>query len=189
MATISTSAFQKGIFLNFRGEPHQIMDFTFVNPGKGSAFVRTKLKSLKSGKVQEFTFKSGEKVEEIPMEVHESQYLYKENENFIFMDTRTYEQYSLTKDALCNYRNFLKEGDIYQVIVDQGKGVSMRFPKKVRLKVVEAEEGERGDTVMGAKKTVTLETGVKVNVPLFIKPGDIVAVDPETGSYLERVSS
>jgi len=189
MTRISTSEFQKGIFIDYNGSPSQIMDFQFVNPGKGSAFVRTKLKNLKTGKVAEFTYKSGDKVEEIPMEVHESQYLYKEVDNYIFMDKFNYEQYRLSKNDIGAYANFLKEGDIYQVIVDQGQAVTMRFPKKVRLKVIESEEGVAGNTVTGAKKTVTLETGVKINVPLFIKTGDTVAVDPETGSYLERVSS
>ncbi len=189
MAIISTSDFQKGIFINFRMTPHQIVDFTFVNPGKGSAFIRTKLKNLINGKVTEFTFKSGEKVEEILMEVHESQFLYRHDDNHIFMDIRDYDQFSVSKEALGDYTNYLKEGEIYQVIVKEGKGVTIRFPKKVRLKVVESQEAIAGDTVMGAKKTVTLETGVKVNVPLFIKPGDLVAIDPETGSYLERASS
>lgn len=188
MSNISTAEFQKGIFLNFKNEPHQIVDLTFVNPGKGSAFVRTKLKSLKTGKVQEFTFKSGEKAEEIPMEVHESQFIYKEGDNLIFMDKFNYEQYSLAKELIGNFANFLKEGDVYQIIVDQGQAVSMRYPKKVRLKVIEAEDAVSGSTVSGAKKSVKLETGVTVNVPLFIKEGDHVAVDPETGEYLERVS-
>ncbi len=188
MSKISTADFAKGMFIEYNNEPNQIVDLTFVNPGKGSAFVRTKLKSLKTGKVVEFTYKSGEKVEEIPMEVHESQYLYREGDNFIFMDKFTYEQYELSKDVLGNFGNFVKEGDIFQIIVDDGKGVSMRFPKKVRLKVVEAEEAVSGSTMSGARKPVKLETGIEIMAPLFIKPGDSVAVDPESGQYLERVS-
>ncbi|MBI4066915.1 elongation factor P [Candidatus Gottesmanbacteria bacterium] len=189
MTKISTSSFQKGLFIEFKGEPHQIIDTTFVNPGKGSAFVRTKLKGLKTGKVQEFTYKSGEKVEEIPMEVKEMQYLYKDVDKYYFMDKFTYEQYFLTKDVLGNFANFLKQGDIFQIITHEGTAVTMRFPKKVRLKVIESEEAVRGNTVMGAKKIVTLETGVSVAVPIFIKTGDTVAVDPETSEYLERSSS
>lgn len=186
MTKISTSDFQKGIFIEYNGEPHQITDFTFVNPGKGSAFVRTKLKNLKTGNVREFTYKSGDKVEEIPMEVREMQYLYKTDDKYHFMDKFTYEQYELKDDILGNFANFLKEGDIFQVIIHSGEAVTMRFPKKVRLRVVESEEAVRGNTVMGAKKIVTLETGVQLTVPLFIKTGDLVAVDPETGQYLER---
>lgn len=189
MAKISTAEFEKGIFIEYNGEPHQITDTTFVNPGKGGAFVRTKLKNLKTGRVQEFTYKSGEKVEEIPMEVKEMQYLYKTDDKYNFMDNMSFEQYFLPEEIIGNFKNFIKAGETYQVIVHEGNAVQIRIPKKVRLKVTEAEEGVKGNTVTGAKKTVVLETGVKLTVPLFIKNGDMVAVNPETGEYLERVGS
>jgi elongation factor P len=188
MSKISTSDFQKGIFIEFKSEPHQIVEFQHVNPGKGSAFIRTKLKHLISGRVQEFTYKSGETVEQIPIATRELQYLYKENMKYIFMDNQTYEQYSLEKNILGTFSDFLQENEIYQVLIHEGNAVGMRFPKKVRLKVTFAEEGIKGNTVTGARKPVTVETGVVVNAPLFIKTGDTIAIDPATGEYLERVS-
>jgi elongation factor P len=188
MSKVSTSDFQKGMFLQFKEEPHQITDLTFVSPGKGSAFVRVKLKSLKSGKVQEFTYKSGETAESIPIEVHEMQYLYKENQKYVFMDNSTYEQTSITKEILGNFANFLKEGEIYQILLHNSEALGMRYPKKVSLRVTEGDEGARGNTVMGARKNVIVETGVEVSVPIFIKKGDVISIDPENGEYLERYS-
>jgi len=188
MSKISTAEFQKGMFIEFKGEPHQIVEFQHVNPGKGSAFVRTKLKALKSGRVQEFTYKSGETVEEVPIYVREMQFLYKQNDQLIFMDQSSYEQISLAKALAGNFTNFMKDGEIYQVMIHGENAVGMRFPKKVRLKVIEAEDAVRGNTVSGARKSVTLETGVTVQVPLFIKTGDTIAIDPETSEYLERSS-
>lgn len=186
MSTISTGDFAKGLFIEFKGEPHQIVELTFVNPGKGSAFVRTRLKSLKTGKVQEFTYKSGESVEEIPVNTREMQYLYKENENYIFMDNTSFEQYSISEAMLGTYKNYLKPNDTYQILVNGDEAVGLRFPKKVHLKVTEADEGAKGNTVSGATKTVVTETGAVVSVPLFIKQGEIIAIDPESGEYLER---
>ncbi|MBI3379651.1 elongation factor P [Candidatus Gottesmanbacteria bacterium] len=188
MGKISTADFQKGMFIEYKDEPHQIVDLTFVNPGKGSAFVRTKLKSVKTGRVQEFTYKSGESAQELPVEVHEMQYLYKESDKYIFMNNRNYEQTSLSEGIIGNFSKFLKEGDTQQILIYEGKAIGMRFPKKVRLLVTEAEEGAKGNTVMGAKKMVRVETGVELAVPLFIKKGDVVAIDPETGEYLQRES-
>ena len=186
MATISTADFRKGIFIEFKDEPYQIMEFQHVNPGKGSAFVRTKLKSLKSGRVQEFTYKSGESVSELPVETHEMQYLYQEGDGLIFMDNRTFEQYKVTEVLIGDFRQYLKANDVYQVLVFEEEAVGVRLPKKVRLKVTEADEGARGNTATGATKTVVVETGAKVTVPLFVKQGDTIAIDPETNSYLER---
>lgn len=186
MSTITTANFSKGMFIEFKGEPHQITELTFVNPGKGSAFVRTRLKSLKSGKVQEFTFKSGETAIEIPVATREMQYLYKEGENYIFMDNGTYEQFGISAAMLGSYVNYLKPNDTYQILVNGEEAVGLRFPKKVHLKVTEATEGSKGNTVSGATKTVIVETGAVVSVPLFIKEGEMIAIDPETGTYLER---
>lgn len=186
MSKISTSDFQKGIFIKFREEPYQIVEFKHVNPGKGSAFIRTKLKALKSDKVLEFTYKSGETVEEIPIFVKEMQYLYKDNEGFTFMDNKSYEQFNLPLTIVGNFKNYIKEGQTYQILIHSDLAVGMRYPKKVNLTVTEADEGAKGNTVTGAKKVVIIETGAKVTVPLFIKKGDIIAIDPESGNYLER---
>ena len=186
MSTITTSDFTKGGFIEFKNEPHQIVDFQHVNPGKGSAFVRTRLKSLKSGKVQEFTYKAGDSVEELPVETHEMQYLYPEGDDFVFMDNFTYDQATVSKGLIGEFIKYLKANDTYQVLLHEGEAVGIRIPKKIRLKVTEADEGARGNTVSGGTKTVVVETGAKVTVPLFIKEGEMIAIDPETGSYVER---
>ena len=186
MSVITTANFTKGIFIEFKGEPHQIVELNFVNPGKGSAVVRTRLKSLKSGKVQEFTYKSGESATEIPVATREMQYLYKEGDKYIFMDNFSYEQFGISEAMLGSYVHYIKPNDTYQILVNGEDAVGLRFPKKVRLKVTEADDGAKGNTVSGATKTVVVETGAVVTVPLFIKEGDVVAIDPETGAYLER---
>ena len=186
MSNITTAQFQKGIFIEFKGEPHQIAEFQHVNPGKGSAFVRTKLKSLKTGRVQEFTYKSGESVTEIPIETQEMQYLYQEGDKYVFMNNFTYDQFQVPAVIIEDYLHYLKQNDTYQLLVHDEDVVGIRFPKKVRLKVTHAEEGARGDTVSGAGKVVEAETGLKVTVPLFIRQGDTIAIDTETGQYLER---
>lgn len=188
MSKITTADFQKGMFIEFKGEPHQIVEFQHVNPGKGSAFIRTRVKSLKNGRVQEFTYKSGESVEQLDINTREMQYLYKEVEKYVFMDNETYEQFSVSATILGSYADFLKENEIYQLLVYGEDVIGIRFPKKVRLKVIETEEGARGNTVSGATKPAKLETGVTVQVPLFIKEGDVVGVDPETSAYVDRVN-
>lgn len=188
MSNISTGDFQKGIFVEWKGEPHQIVDFQFVNPGKGSAFVRTKLKNFKTGKVQEFTFKSGETLPEVPINVREMQFLYKQADKCIFMDKSTYDQVELASEIIGTLAHYLKEGDIQQIYIHEGQAVGIRIPKKVRLKVIEAEDAVKGNTVSGAKKMVKVETGAQVAVPLFIKAGDVIALDPESGEYIERES-
>jgi len=186
MGTITTSDFTKNTFIEFKGEPYQIVEFQHVNPGKGSAFVRTRLKSLKTGKVQEFTYKSGESVTEVPVMTREMQFLYKEGNTYMFMDNQSYEQFAIPAAMLGNYVDYLKLNDVYQVLVNEDQAVGLRFPKKVRLKVTEATEGAKGNTVSGATKTVIVETGAVVTVPLFVKEGEMIAIDPETGTYLER---
>lgn len=186
MGTITTADFTKSTFIEFKGEPHQIVEFQHVNPGKGSAFVRTRLKSLKTGKVQEFTYKSGESVTEMPVATREMQHLYKEEDAYVFMDNTSFEQYTIPGTMLGSYVNYLKPNDVYQVLVNGEEAVGLRFPKKVRLRVTEAAQGAKGNTVSGATKTVIVETGAVVTVPLFIKEGETIAIDPETGTYLER---
>lgn len=189
MSTISTSDFSKGTCILFKGEMCVISGLEFVNPGKGSAFVRAKLKNIKTGKVVEFTFKSGEKVEEVPLNTLELSYLYNDGTTFFFMHPESFEQYEITAESVGNIGKFLKEGDVIQILVSDNVPVSVRPPKKVFLKVTEAAEGARGDTVGNAQKPVTVETGATVNVPLFIKEGDKIAVDPESGEYRERVNN
>ncbi|OGG02608.1 elongation factor P [Candidatus Gottesmanbacteria bacterium RBG_16_37_8] len=188
MTQISTSQFQKGMFIDYRGEIHQIIEFQHVNPGKGSAFVRTKLKNVKTGNTVEFTYKSGEDVLELPVFIREMQYLYKADKQYFFMDRNSFEQFSISDSLVGSFGNYLKEGILYQIYQHEDKILGLKYPKIVKLKVTEAEEGIRGNTVSGAKKTVILETAIKIQVPLFIKKGDILAINPDTGEYLERVN-
>lgn len=187
MATISTADLKKGLAIIFRGTPHIVVDKTFVSPGKGSAFYRTKLKNLKTGSVLEFTFKSGERLEEAPVEVKELQYLYQDGNDFIFINPQTYEQLSLTKETTGNFFPLMKEGETYQIYVLDNQAVALRPPLKVRLKVVRTEPGARGNTVTGATKEIEVETGYRLQAPLFIKEGDTVSINVETGQYSERV--
>lgn len=186
MATILTSDIKKGLCIMFRSAPCVVVDKTFVSPGKGSAFYRTKLKNIKTGNVVEFTFKSGEKLEEAPVEVVELQYLYKDGEALNFMNPRTYEQFSLPKEMANSFFSLMKEGENYQVYVLDNQAIALRPPLKVILKVTHAEEGAKGNTVTGATKEVEVETGYKVLVPLFIKEGDLISINVESGGYVER---
>ena len=170
----------------FKGEPHLVADKTFVSPGKGSAFYRTKLKNVKTGAIFDFTFKSGEKIEEALLQTKEFQYLYQQGEEYFFMNPRTYEQVSLSKDILGNFKNFVKEGDLYQIYTLEGQPLSLRAPQKVTLKVIEAENAVKGNTVSGATKPVKVETGYELQVPLFIKEGDLIVINTETGEYVNR---
>ncbi len=190
MFRATTADFYKGMFIEYKGEPHQIVEFQHVNPGKGSAFVRTKLKNVKTGRAQEFTYKSGESIEELPVQVREMQYLYPDISGFHFMDNHTYEQTQVAKSVLEQYAQFMKEGEVYQILMLEDVAVGVRFPKKVKLAITETtDRAARGNTASGnATKEAIVETGLSVQVPLFIKNGDTIAIDPETGSYVERVS-
>jgi elongation factor P len=184
---IESGDLKKGICIIFRGEPHLVVDKTFVSPGKGSAFTRAKLKNLKTGAVLEFTFKSGEKIEEANVHTTEFQYLYQQGEDYFFMNPRTYDQISLPQDLIGNFKNFLKEGNIYKIMVLEDQPVCLIPPLKVNLKVVETEAGAKGNTVTGATKRARVETGYILSVPLFVKVGDTITINTETGEYVSRV--
>lgn len=186
MASITTADFKKGMFIVFKDETHQIVEFQHVNPGKGSAFVRSRLKSLKTGRVQEFTYKAGDSVTEVPVETHEMQYLYPEGNGYVFMDNQTYEQFTVPGHLIGGFSQYMRANDTYQILVNDDTVVGVRLPKKVRLTVTEADDGAKGNTATGATKVVTVETGAKITVPLFIRTGDVLAINPEDGSYLER---
>lgn len=181
-----TSILKKGICIIFKDEPYIVMDKTFVSPGKGSAFYRTRLKNIRNGALLDFTFKSGEKIEEAPLITQEFQYLYEQNKEYFFMNPRTYEQISLTEEILGGFKNFVKESDLYQIYTLEGEPVSLRAPQKVTLKVIEAENSVKGNTVSGATKAVKVETGYELQVPLFIKEGDLIVINTETGQYVNR---
>lgn len=183
---ISTAEFKKGIYVIFHEEPHMVVDITFVSPGKGSAFYRTKLKSLFTGRMVEYTYKSGEKVEEVIVETHEAAYSYFDGENYVFIEPRSFEQYSVPAEILGSDKVYLKEEVLYRIKFYDEKPVGVTLPKSLILKVVETENSVKGDTATNAMKSAMTETGLKVLVPLFIRVGEEISVSTETGGYLSR---
>ncbi|HME91364.1 MAG TPA: elongation factor P [Myxococcaceae bacterium] len=186
---IDTSEFRKGLKIEIDGEPFEIIEFQHVKPGKGSAFVRTSIRSLLSGRVLQPTFKSGDKVGRPDIEEKEMQFLYKQGEDYYFMDNRTYEQTFLTEKILGDQRYFLKENVNASILFYNGKAIGVSLPNSVDLKVAKCDPGVRGDTVSGAMKPAVLETGYQVQVPLFINEGDVLKIDTRDGKYLTRVAS
>ncbi len=186
---IDTSEFRKGLKIEIDGEPFEIVEFQHVKPGKGSAFVRTSIRSLTSGRVLQPTFKSGDKVGRPDIEEKEMQYLYKQGDDYYFMDNKTYDQTFLGEKVLGEQKSFLKENVNASVLFFNGKALGVSLPNSVDLKVVKCDPGARGDTVSGATKPAVLETGYQVNVPLFINEGDVLKIDTRDGKYLTRVGT
>jgi elongation factor P len=186
---IDTSEFRKGLKIEIDGEPYEIVDFQHVKPGKGAAFVRTTIRSLLSGRVLQPTMKSGDKVGRPDIEDREMQFLYKQGDDYYFMDTRTYEQTFLGDAVLGEAKNFLKESINASVLFYNGKPIGLSLPNSVDLRVIKCDPGVRGDTVSGAMKPATLETGYGVMVPLFINEGDVLKIDTRDGKYLTRVAT
>lgn len=183
---ISTNDFRTGLTINIDGEVYQVIDFQHVKPGKGSAFVRSKIKNLRTGAVIERTFNAGEKIPRAHIERREVQYLYSDGDGFYFMDMETYEQISLTKNELGDAVKFMKENMTINLLMFQGKSIGLDLPNFVELKVVETAPGIKGDTASGGSKPATLETGYVVQVPFFINVGDVLQIDTRTGQYLKR---
>jgi len=184
----STAEFRKGLKIELDGDPLVIVDFQHVKPGKGGAFVRTRLKSLISGRVLEKTFRSGEKVDVPDLEDKTMVYLYNDDSGYHFMDNETYEQMVMTKDHIGSALGYLKENVAIDVLFHNKKPIGVEIPSFMDLKVAETVPGVRGNTVSGATKPAKLETGATVQVPLFINEGDVIKVDTRTGDYIERVS-
>ena len=184
---MTTSDFKKGMAIRYKNETFVIVGYQFVNPGKGMAFTRTKLKNVKSGKVLEVSFRSDERIEEANMEYKKCQYMYGDSGSYHFIDNNTYEQFSVPGDLVGDQAHFMMDGaDITVVFVDH-KPVGLQLPAKMNFKVTHSPPGDKGDTATGGTKQVTIETGAKVNAPLFIKEGDMIRVNTETGEYAERV--
>lgn len=186
---IDTSEFRKGLKIEVDGEPFEIVEFQHVKPGKGSAFVRTSIRSLLTGRVLQPTFKSGDKVGKPDIEEKEMQYLYSQGEDYYFMDNKNYEQTFINEKVLGDQKFFLKENINASILFYNGKAIGVSLPNSVDLKVTKCDPGVRGDTVSGALKPAVLETGYQVNVPLFINEGDILKIDTRDGKYLTRVAS
>src|SRR6184192_3951010 len=184
---VSTAEFKKGLKIQHDGQPYTIVDFQHVKPGKGGAFVRTKLKHMRQGRVIDNTFRSGEKVELVDFEDKHMQFLYKDD-RFHFMDMETYDQVSLSEDEVGDAALYLKDNTEVEVLYIDGSPVSLELPNFIELAVARTDPGVRGDTAQGGTKPATLETGAGVQVPLFLNEGDVVKVDTRTGEYLGRVA-
>lgn len=185
-----TSDFRNGLIIKFKGDPFVIVEFQHVKPGKGGAFVRTTLKNLKTGKVLDNTFRSGEGVDVVRVERRKYQYLYRETAGLVLMDNDTYEQLTVPQETFGEGADYLKEGEEVELLLDdKDQIISAEVPIFVSLKVVETEPGFKGDTANNALKPAKLETGAKINVPLFVNEGDVLKVDTRTGAYVERVKN
>ena len=182
----STSDFKNGMTLVLPDGLFSIVEFQHVKPGKGGAFVRTKLKNLKSGAVIERTYRADEKLDQAIIDKSDMQFLYRDGSQVVFMDTNTYDQIQVEETVLGNAVNFLKEGDIATLSTYEGSVVTTELPAAVELTVVETEPGIQGDRVSGARKPATLETGIIVQVPLFVNTGEKIKVDTRSGEYLTR---
>jgi elongation factor P len=185
---VSTAEFKKGLKIQFDGEPYSIVDFQHVKPGKGGAFVRTKLRHMKLGRVIDNTFRAGEKVELVDFDEKRMQYLYRDDA-YHFMDLETYDQIGLAPEQVGDARDFLKENTEVEILFIDGNPVSVELPNFIELQIVKTDPGIRGDTATGGSKPATLETGAVVQVPLFLNEGDVVKVDTRSGGYLGRVAT
>ena len=184
-----TSDFRNGLIIQFKNDLYTIVGFQHVKPGKGGAFVRSTLKSLKTGKVLDNTFRAGEKIEIVRVEIKTYQYLYRDSDFLVCMDNETYDQINVSDNLFGDGVNFLKEGVDVEILFNGPEIISVEIPTFIKLKVVETEPGFKGDTATGAVKPAKLETGVTINVPLFIEADELLKVDTRTGEYSERVKS
>ena len=186
MAT--TSDIRNGLCIKYNNDIYKIVEFLHVKPGKGPAFVRTKLKSVTTGKVVDNTFPAGRKIDDVRVETHKFQYLYPEGDTYHFMHTETYDQITLQKETL-DAPDLLKEGEVVTVIInsEDQMPLSVEMPQSVILEVTHTEPGVKGNTATNATKPATVETGAKINVPLFINEGDKIKISTEKGQYQERV--
>ena len=186
MAT--TSDIRNGLCIRYNNDIYKIIEFLHVKPGKGPAFVRTKLKSVTSGKVVDNTFPAGRKIDDVRVETHKFQFLYPEGNTYHFMNTVDYNQITLEKDVL-DAADLMKEGEVVTVIInsEDSMPLSVEMPTSVILEVTHAEPGVKGNTATNATKPATVETGASVNVPLFINEGDKIKIGTEKGNYIERI--
>ena len=183
----STTDFRKGLKIEYKDQPWVIVEFQQVSPGKGAAFMKTRLKNLDSGKVLEVTFKTGDKVGIPDLAFKEMQYLYTDGETYTFMDNETYDQIGLTVDEIGDAKNYLIENNSMSVTFYKGKAVACEVPNFVELKVAETQPNIKGDTSSGGGKPATLETGLTITVPFHINEGDVLKVDTRSAEYVEKV--
>lgn len=176
-----------GVIINFNNEPYSVIFSQHSRTARGGAFIRTKLKNIITGQTLEKTFTASDKIKLADVEKSKANYLYTEGNKFFFMDTNTYEQFFLNRSSLAGQEKFLKEGLEIKTLIFNKNPVNIELPKKIDLEVIEAPPNIKGDSATTPTKMVTLETGVKVNVPIFIKKGDVLRLNTETGEYVERV--
>ena len=184
---IAAGDFRNGVTIELEGNVYQIIEFQHVKPGKGAAFVRTKLKNIKSGGVVEKTFRPTEKCPKAHVDRKDMQYLYNDGDLYYFMDQETYEQVALNSDAVGDALKFVKENEVCKVCSHKGDVFAIEPPLFVELVITDTEPGFKGDTATGATKPATVETGATVQVPLFVDQGETIKIDTRTGEYLSRV--
>ena len=184
---ISTVDFRNGVRLMVEGDPFYIVEFQHVKPGKGGAFVRTKLKSYLTGNLLDRTFRSGERFEEPKLDEREMQFLYATGDDYTFMDNESYEQLTFAKKTLGENADLIKENMIVKILVYEHRPIDVELPNFIELKVVDADPGVRGDTASGGTKPATVETGAIIKVPLYLEVGTVIKIDTRTRSYVERV--
>jgi elongation factor P len=182
----STTDFRKGLKIEVDGTPYEIVEFQHFKPGKGGAMVRTKLRNFLNGRIQDITFRSGEKVEKPDLEVREMQFLYKDAGELIFMDLTSYEQLHVGEESTGGKAGYLKESSVVQVLLYNGAPLDIELPASIVLEVTDTEPGVKGDTVSNVTKPATLETGLVIQAPIFVDTGDKVKVDTRSGAYLGR---
>jgi len=182
----SSNDLKNGMTLNLPEGLFQVVEFQHVKPGKGGAFVRTKLRNVRNGSVQDRTFRGGESLDQAIVEKKEMQFLYRDGDDYVFMDTQSYDQMNATKVSLGDASKWLKESDTAVLTFYKDEIIGVEMPASVELVVVDTEPGVQGDRVSGAKKPATLETGVVLQVPLFVNVGDLLKVDTRTGDYITR---
>ena len=184
--TVNTNQLKNGMHIEMDGSVWRIMEFQHVKPGKGGAFVRSKLRNLDSGAVVDKTFRAGEKFQRVHTEVKEVQYLYDSGDEVVFMDTDTYDQFSMSHKAVEDALPYIPPSSMVQIMTVDGRPAGVQLPSSVELQVTETEPGVRGDTVSNVTKPATLETGAVVQVPLFVNIGERIKVDPREGRYISR---
>ena len=184
---VSAGDVRNGLTIEYEGNVFQVIEFQHVKPGKGAAFVRTKLKNIKSGGIIEKSFRPTEKFPQAHIERKEMQYLYSDGDLFHFMDVETYDQIALSEDQVGDTLKFVKENEMVKILSHNGEVFAMEPPLFVELEITETEPGFKGDTATGATKPATVETGALVYVPLFVEIGDVIKIDTRTGEYLSRV--
>ncbi len=184
----TTSDFRRGLKIEWEGKPYEIVEFQHSKVAQGQATVRTKLRDLLTGRVMEVNFRSGEKFEKPDLQEREVQYLYREGDRYVFMDLEDYDQIYVSEKEIGDAAKFLSENLQVSILYYRGQVIGLELPKVVELKVVKTEPGVKGDTVGSATKPAVLETGLTIQVPLFIQEGDIIKVDTRSGEYIERAS-